>query len=181
MLAVAWVVGFGLVAYLHFSSTSRLADLRVEHETAIADSANNAKLRAQGDSLAAQEAIIAQKMQLIQDIDAGRFTWSHIMDEISRALPSYIWLINMTEGAGEGGKPRVRMEGRAGNYYALGKYIEDLESSPFLRGVRLISSSRTIVEERVVLQFVLEMDYETPPPDAIQTVPLFAAQPGNGN
>lgn len=174
-LVGAWIIALGAVAYMHISSTARLAALEADHEQALQDSVRNAVLLAQGDSLLRQEAIIAQKLQLIQEIDAGRYVWAHILDELSRALPSYIWLINITDVVSDTPQPRVRIEGRAGNYYALGKYIEDLEASPFARAVRLVSSSRTIVDERVVLTFFLELTYEEPTPDVIQTVPLFAA------
>jgi len=178
ILVGAWALALGAIVYLHVTSTNRIEALRVEQEAAQRDSARYAMLRAQGDSLVAREAIIAQKMQLIQDIDAGRYTWAHILDEISRALPAYVWVVHVGDvNAAEVGVPRLRIDGRAGNYYAIGEFIEDLEASPFLTGVRLLSSARTMEADRAVLQFSLEMDYENPPPDAIQTVPLFAATP----
>jgi hypothetical protein len=88
-------------------------------------------------------------------------------------------VVSLTEAVDEGGVPRVRMEGRAGNYFALGRYIEDLEASPFLRQVRLISSAQTTVDQRTVLGFILEASYEEPAPDMIQTVPLFGAASGD--
>jgi Tfp pilus assembly protein PilN len=178
MVIGVWAIALGVTAYLHVSSTSELAALQVEQEAAQRDSARYALLREQGDSLMAREKIIAQKMALIQEIDAGRYTWAHILDEVSRALPAYVWLVHVGDvNADTPGVPRLRIDGRAGNYYAIGEFIEDLEASPFLRGVKLLSSTRTLVADRAVLQFNLEMDYETPPPDAIQTVPLFAATP----
>jgi Tfp pilus assembly protein PilN len=176
LIAGAWLIALGVIAYLHLSSNARLADLRVEQEAALRDSARYAVMRAQGDSLLAKEAIIAQKMQIIQEIDAARYTWPHMLDEISRALPPYIWLTSIVDAPADGAPARLRMEGRAGNYYALGKYIEDLEASPFLTGVRLVSSTRTEVDGRAVLQFFLDMSFQEPTHDAIQTVPLFAAQ-----
>lgn len=173
LIAGAWILGIALVGYLHFTTNSRLSALRTENEAAVRDSTRYAVLRAQGDSLLAQENVIGQKLQVIQEIDAGRFIWAHILDEVSRALPPYVWVVNLTEAFSEGGVPRVRMEGRAGNYYALGRYIEDLEASPFLQQVRLISSAQTQVEQRTVLGFVLEASYQEPPPDMIETVPLF--------
>jgi Tfp pilus assembly protein PilN len=178
LLLLAWATGLGAIGYLHVTSSGRLDTLHTEQEAAQRDSARFALLRAQGDSLAAREAIIAQKMQLIQEIDAGRYTWAHILDEVSRALPSYVWITHVGDvNAATPGVPRLRIDGRAGNYYAIGEFIEDLEASPFLTGVRLLSSARTLDAQRAVLQFNLEMDYAPPPPDAIQTVPLFAATP----
>ena len=178
MVLGGWVVGVAIIAWLHLGMNSRLDTLRTDNEAAVRDSVRFAALRTQADSLQAQERAISQKLQVIQEIDAGRYIWPHILDEVSRALPPYVWVVNLTEAFSEGGTPRIRMEGRAGNYFALGRYIEDLEASPFLRQVRLVSSSQTNTEDRTVLGFILEASYEEPAPDMIQTVPLFGAATG---
>ncbi|HSK19359.1 MAG TPA: PilN domain-containing protein [Longimicrobiales bacterium] len=178
MVLGGWVLGVAIIAWLHLGMNSRLDTLRTDTETAVRDSIRFAALRAQGDSLQAQERAIGQKLQVIQEIDAGRYIWPHILDEVSRALPPYVWVVNLTEAFSEAGVPRVRMEGRAGNYLAIGRYIEDLEASPFLYQVRLISSAQTTVDQRTVLGFIVEASYEEPAPDMIQTVPLFGAASG---
>lgn len=177
----AAVLSVALVAWLHFSTSARLNDLRAEEEAAVRDSARYAVLRTQGDSLRTQLEAISARMQVIQDLDAGRFVWPHIMDEVSRTLPPYVWLVNMTGAFVESGHPRVRMEGRAGNLLALSRYMRELESSPFLGGARLISSSQTTIDERTVYSFTLEVGYEEPPADVIETVPLFASQDSEGD
>lgn len=182
-VAAAWVIGLGVVGFLFFTNRSRMSELQVAEQAALRDSARFAAIRARGDSLMAQEAIISSKLQVIQEIDAGRFTWPHLMDETSRALPPYVWLVSWADQSRDArtGKPRVRMRGRAGNYPALSRFLEDLERSPFITGVRLISSQRMIENERAILDFVIEMDHQEPPPDVIETVPLFAAaQEGEG-
>jgi len=171
----AWVVGVAVVAWMHLGMNTRLNALSTEYEAAQRDSARYATLRAQGDSLLAQEQIISQKLQVIQQIDSGRYIWAHVLDEISRALPPYIWVVSVSEAFSEGGIPRVRLHGRAGNYYALGRYLEDLEASPFLRNVRLNSSSQTTVDQRTVIGFIIDATYQEPTPDVIETVPLFGA------
>src|SRR5690606_4186073 len=50
-----------------------------------------------------------------------------------------------------------------------------LEVSPFLQNVNLMSQTQTNERDRAVYAFVLEMDYQEPTPDAIETQPLFAA------
>lgn len=169
------VLAAALIAFLHISTSARLDELRTEQQAAQRDSARFAQMKAQGDSLRQQETVISQKLAVIQEIDAGRYVWGHILDESSRALPPYVWLVNLTDAASDGEYPRVRIEGRAGNYFALGRYIQQLNQSPFLRDVRLLSSSQTRADERTVYAFILELAYEEPPPDVIQTVPLFAA------
>jgi Tfp pilus assembly protein PilN len=175
MIGAAWIVSLGLVAWLHVSTTSRMADLRTDLQAAVRDSTRYAMLRAQGDSLLAKQGVIAQKMHVIQEIDAARFTWPHILDEVSVALAPYIWLTGITESATTGSLPRFRLQGKAGNTFALTRFMDELEGSPFLQGVRLISSVQERLETRTVHDFVLEIGFSEPPPDAIQTVPLFGA------
>jgi Tfp pilus assembly protein PilN len=176
-LAGVAILSVAMVAWLHLSTSARLSGLHAEHEAAARDSARYAQMRAQGDSLRQQVAVIGQKLEIIQELDGSRYIWPHILDELSRALPPYVWIVNLTEAASNS-HPRVRIEGRAGTYYALGRYMRELENSAFLSRARLISSSQTRVDERTVYAFVLEVGYQDPPPDAIETVPLFAAAEG---
>jgi Tfp pilus assembly protein PilN len=175
MIVGAWVIALAGVGWLHFGTSARIAEARTDLQAAVRDSARYATLRAQGDSLTAQEGVIAQKMQVIQNIDAGRYVWSHVLDEVSIALPSYIWLTNMSEAFVQSGHPRVKVEGRAGNTFALTRFMDELEASPFLYAVRLIASVQERLDTRSVHNFVLEVGYRDPPPDAIQTTPLFGA------
>lgn len=175
LIVGAWVIGLGAAGWLYFSTGARMDELNVELEAALRDSARYETLRAQGDSLTKQEAVISQKMQVIQNIDAGRYVWSHIMDEVSRALPAYIWLTEVSEMEVRDGLPRFKIVGKAGNTFALTRFMDELESSPFLGAVRLISSEHERIETRTVHRFVLEVDFHEPPPDVIQTTPLFSA------
>ena len=86
-----------LMAFL-FLSQARLASALEERETkAVKDSAQfaavlNAKARAEAtrDSL-------YQQIAIIKSIDDSRYLWSHLMYEISNALPQYTWLTEVTQ------------------------------------------------------------------------------------
>jgi hypothetical protein len=177
-IVAAWLLGAGATGWFHFTTASRLDRLATEAEAAVRDSARYATLREHGESLRAQEGVIAQKMQVIQAIDAGRYVWPHILDELSTALPPYIWLTHVTETAGRDGLPSFKLEGKAGNTFALTRFMDELEGSPFFHGVRLISSVQEPLDTRTVHTFVLELGYSEPPPDAINTVPLFGTLTG---
>ena len=182
MIVGGWIIALGIVGYLHLTTSSRKSQVEEDLVLAREDSTRLALARERTDTLRAREAVISRKLQVIQEIDAGRFTYPHILDEISRTMPPYIWLVTLTESFGENTRPRVTIDGRAGNYFALGRYIEELENSPFIQNVRLKSSSRTQVDQRIVYGFIIEMSYQDPSPDVIKTVPLFAARPeGEGN
>ncbi|MEX0979593.1 MAG: PilN domain-containing protein [Gemmatimonadota bacterium] len=187
-----WVLGSGAVTavalvamgYLFLSTNSRNAELTVGLEAAVQDSARYAELIRQSDHLQARRDSIAEKVAIIQEIDGARYIWPHLLDEVARALPDYTWLTNMLDiGATDSASPIFRIQGRAGNIFALTRFMENLEASPFIRNVQLMTTAATMegaamVTNQRVYQFTLEAAYDTPPSELLQTVPLLGSAAG---
>jgi len=174
--AASVVLSVLLVGFLWWSSSSRQRDLEVAIEGAVRDSARYAALRAANEELLARQDTIAQKVQIIQDIDAGRFVWAHLLEEISRAVPAYTWLtaIRALPGSSPSSlQPVLEIDGSAGNTLALTRFIQDLEASPFLRAVTLQTTTQAEDNGRKYYTFQLRASWEDPPADAIRTAPLF--------
>ncbi len=187
-----WMVGstltigvvLGLMAWMFLGTRSRAAELEVAIEDAVRDSARYADLIQKTEGLRARRDSIGQKVSIIQEIDGGRYVWSHLLDEISRSLPDYTWLtqvVQVAEGAGQG--VEFRIEGRAGTNFALTRFMESLEASPFIRDVGLVASEQIVETSedgatRQVHQFTLNARFENPPSELIETVPLFSAASG---
>ena len=175
---VTWLTFLPLTGYMFVSARARASDLNVSIEGALADSTKYANIIAANKRLIERRDTIARKVNIIQQIDAGRYVWPHIMDEVSRALPPYTWLINVSALETDSTEmARFAIEGRTGNNFALTKYLQDLEASPFIKNVRLASTELVRENEKLVYSFLLDASYEEPPPDVIQTVPLFAKEP----
>lgn len=177
---LAWLVAPLLGASMLFSSRSRRAELEVAIEGARLDSARYAQIRAANELLLARQDTIARKLEIIQEIDAGRFIWAHILDEVSRAVPRFTSLVSITQlvGTGPFDAPRFAIEGRAGNTFALTRLMQDLEASPFIRNVMLVQTDQLREEEKRLYTFELEAQFEHAPPDVIQTVPIFVRERG---
>src|SRR3954469_17931005 len=86
-----------LLAFMFIHQTAQASGLEERETKALKDSAQfsavlNAKTRAEAtrDSLYSQIAII-------KSIDDSRYLWSHLMYEISNALPQYTWLTEITQ------------------------------------------------------------------------------------
>jgi len=175
---VAVVAAAAVCGWWFTTVNSRTAELQVQIEDARADSARYADLIQQNDALLARRDSIAQRVQIIQEIDGDRYIWPHIMDEVARALPEYTWLTEMLQ-VSLGNELQFRIVGRVGNTFALTQFMENLEASLFLRGVRLLSTDQIIEEigetgvRRVVFEFQLEAFFDRPPPELLETVPLF--------
>lgn len=173
------ILSVGLMAWLFFGVRSHRQDLQVSLDSAAQDSARFADLIKRTTELTARRDSIAQRVAIIQKIDAHRYVWPHIFDEIGRALPDYTWLTTITQ---TGADPlTLRVAGEAGNMYAVTTFMTNLEASPFLRNVQLESNEarQSQADPRDVVQdFSLTMNYESPPLDQLHTVPLFNSGPG---
>jgi Tfp pilus assembly protein PilN len=176
IMVVAWTVGLGLLGWMFLGGRAKLTELDEQITAARLDSVRLHAAIATADTLQKRMAAVAGKLKVVQEIDASRYIWAHLMDEAARALPEHTWLEEMTNIPVDSGvmNPKFTVEGRTGNNLALAQYLAQLEQSPFIRQVKLKRSELVREADRLVYSFLLEADYETPPPDVIQTIPLFA-------
>jgi Tfp pilus assembly protein PilN len=86
-----------LIAFMFIHQTAQARSLEARETKAVNDSAQfsavlNAKTRAEStrDSL-------YQQIAIIKSIDDSRYLWSHLMYEVSNALPQYTWLTEITQ------------------------------------------------------------------------------------
>jgi type IV pilus assembly protein PilN len=86
-----------LIALMFISQSAKGSMLEARETQAIKDSAQfstvliaKAKAEASRDSL-------YQQIAIIKSIDDSRYLWSHLMYEISNALPQYTWLTEITQ------------------------------------------------------------------------------------
>lgn len=173
LLAASWVLGPLVIAWLFLDARARHAALAIEVERAVRDSARHATLIKANSVLQARQDTIAQKLQIIRQVDTGRYVWPHILDELSSRLPEHTWLTGVGQTQG-GPLPAFRVEGRAGSTFALTRYMTELEASPFIRGVRMRSTELVREGEKLIYRFMLDASYQEPPPKRIETTRLFA-------
>ncbi len=178
-----WVVGVvtlliaagGHLGFTFFSQGVNLS--QVESELAIQrqDSIRYAEAIAAADSLQARRDTLVQKARIIRQIDTDRFVWSHILDSVSGALPDFTWMTSMQQTAGTGSDIEFRIDGMTGLTPALTRFMRNLEESPFLRDVRLVSQEQMQQGQRLVHSFVLMARYQIPDSTAITTEPIIIA------
>jgi Tfp pilus assembly protein PilN len=90
-----WVCVLGFLGFVYlnnmrqlYSLEPRLEQARTENKrfkTFIADKRRQEQIR---DSLLAQ-------ITVIRDVDGDRYIWPHLLDEVTKALPAYTWLVDL--------------------------------------------------------------------------------------
>ena len=192
------VIGLAATGVLFTSLRSREATLIEREQQAMQDSTRYAAVLKERGHAAAQRDSVVRQLAIIRTIDGERFTWPHLLDEISEALPPYTWLTSIAQtspvpsiasrdsltgpeqgaaaAAAEAAAPlMLRLVGQTVDIQALTRYMRILEASPFLEGVNLVRSDIVLVESREVTEFTLDMQYQQPDSAAIRTVPLTVA------
>ena len=61
------------------------------------DSTRYAAVIAQRSAAEASRDSVVRQIDVIKAIDGTRFVWPHILDEVSRALPPYTWLVSIAQ------------------------------------------------------------------------------------
>jgi Tfp pilus assembly protein PilN len=179
------VVGGGLLLFITQSTRlrvlqSRLDAVRVEKrrfDAVIAQKRQSEKIR---DSLVAQ-------INIIRGIDADRYIWPHVLDQITKALPPYTWLTGVSAmgGASAPGTPpaaaadstgapvvRVWITGSTVDIQAYTTFLRQLAASPWLTDVTPATSSTVIEADRPVTAFNVSVRYRVADSIYIRTQPV---------
>jgi Tfp pilus assembly protein PilN len=185
----AWVLvgaGLGLI-YLNnmrqlYTLTPRLEQARSEHrrfKAFITDKRRQEKIR---DSLLAQ-------ITVIRSVDGDRYVWPHLLDEITKALPAYTWLVDLgftappvstapkTKAdsiADSTAKPALsfQINGRTIDIQAYTRFLRQLEASPWIVDVTPVSAQTIVEKERPVTAFTIRASYNKADSAYIRTAPF---------
>lgn len=96
------VIALGTGGFLYYKQTNDRTVAEARLEKALTDSTRYAKVVASRIIAEAKRDTLLRQVNLIRAIDDDRYIWPHVMDEISRALPAYTWVINLSPGGAQG-------------------------------------------------------------------------------
>jgi Tfp pilus assembly protein PilN len=194
ILAVASVAAAGVViAMLTVRQQAQSQELSGREQKQVQDSTRYAAVLREKKKAETQRDSVMRQLNIIKTIDNDRFVWPHIMDEISRALPQYTWVVSVkqtsappttaTDDANKDKKKKAdpddvpqpmkfQVIGNTVDIQALTRFMKLLEASPFVKNVQLVNSSLVQADGKQVTEFTLEAQYQQPDSSAIRTVPL---------
>jgi len=184
LAAAAVVIGVGAWLAWTFVSTAatlrtlepRLESVREENrrfQNIIAQKRREELIR---DSLVSQ-------IQVIRQVDGDRYVWPHVLDEVTKALPPYTWLNEVsvlatsgaTDSLDDGITPRrvqFQINGKTVDIQAYTRFLRQLEASPWIRDVSPVSAQTVVDKDRPVTAFAIRAAFSRADSAYIQTVPL---------
>ena len=100
---VAVVTGGAALGVLYTTQTARAEELTDRRERAVKDSTRYATFLKDRYRAESVRDTLLREVNVIRSLDDDRFIWPHVLDEVSRALPQYTWLMNLSfTGAPQG-------------------------------------------------------------------------------
>jgi type IV pilus assembly protein PilN len=109
------------------------------------------------DEVEQRKASLVERINLITALKSQQQIVVRIVDEISKALPDWVWL---TEASYDGQK--VTLKGNALSNNLIADYILALENSPYFNNVNIISSTQRTTQQNQYLEFSLTANVEVP-------------------
>jgi Tfp pilus assembly protein PilN len=98
MLLVAvlsWVGVLGWLGYVMIGTTRELSALTPQLEQSRAENKRfKAFLAEKRHQETIRDSLVAQ-IGVIRTVDGDRYVWPHLLDEVTRALPAYTWLVDL--------------------------------------------------------------------------------------
>jgi Tfp pilus assembly protein PilN len=195
---LSWVGVLGWLGYVAVGTSRELTALepqleqtRAEHRrfrTFLAEKRHQEMIR---DSLVSQ-------IGIIRTVDGDRYVWPHLLNEVTKALPAYTWLVDMggseppppppgapqaaaTKGAVDTTKlgatpaiPAIQFQviGRTVDIQAYTRFLRQLEASPWITDVTPFSAQTVVEKERPVTAFTIRATYRQADSAYLRTVPL---------
>jgi type IV pilus assembly protein PilN len=125
-------------------------------------------IKVQVDAFQAKKTLLENKVNLIERLKAQQKGPVHMLDEISKALPDFVWLTSLDESAG-----RVTLQGESNGLTSVADFISALQRCGWFPSMDLVSSDET----NNIVKFNLQGNFLDPELAAKQKAAAAAAAP----
>jgi Tfp pilus assembly protein PilN len=183
----AWGLVLAAVAFVFLTQQAQLARLQEELDTAEAEARRYRALMVQKRRAERLRDSLVAELESIRRIDADRYLWPHILEEVTKALPDFTWLMGVefvASGPAPGGPGapaqdtlaartvRFQIEGRTADIGAYTRFLRQLGNSPWITNV-VPGPTQTVVEEaKPITAFTITAQFRQADSAYIRTVPV---------
>ena len=123
-------------------------------------------IKQQVDAFQQKKAVLENKVAVIEMLRTAQKSPVHMLDEVSKALPDYVWLTQMDETVGA-----VRFGGQSNCLAAVADFISALQTSGWFPQVELVTTQ----EKNTLVDFTLQGNFRDPEVEAKKKVAAEAA------
>jgi Tfp pilus assembly protein PilN len=138
---------------LYFYMSSQIKELDTKIAAAQERQRQLQEIKRQVDALELKRATFQRKVDLIERLKAEQSGPVHMLDEVSKSLPDFVWLTNLDQN-----QSNVRFQGQSNGLTSVADFISGLERSGWFPNVDLASST----EANNIVTFALSATFVNP-------------------
>lgn len=178
---VAWVLAAGWLAYGFIANNKKMRDLEPRLEQAKDEHRRYRNLMAEKRRTESIRDSLLAQIGIIRTVDGDRYTWPHVLDEVTKALPAYTWLVTLNSitpaaaaDSADTTAPALQfqIEGRTVDIQAYTRFLRQLEASPWITDVTPLNASTVVEQQRAVTAFSIRATFTRADSAYIRTVPM---------
>ena len=154
--------------FLWFVKEASIRELNTQIDAAKKRQLELQAIKAKVDEYEAQKRTLDAKISLIEKLQAQQSGPVHLLDEVSKALPEYVWLTSMDQTGGN-----VRFKGESNGLTAVADFISNLQRSGWFPRVDLTGSTQNAAG---VVSFDLQAEFKNVAPEASPGAAAAAAK-----
>jgi type IV pilus assembly protein PilN len=140
----------GIIIVIDVWSTQGLTDLQAEQALLKTKNAQLSKKIGELRNLDSLRKDVESKLQIVDELQAGRFRSFNTLVAITKAIPQNIWLVSLKDSSGS-----LSLTGLGESSKAVANFMRALESSTYFDDVRLTVDKEAKAEGVEVRQFSL--------------------------
>ncbi len=106
------------------------------------------------DDYLQKQAAVSTKLNEISSIDKNRFYTVTLLDQLSHAMPDYLWLISMKDE-----KELISLEGMTFSNLIVADFMDRLKESGYFTNVELAQTAKAESEGRELVKFSITSKY----------------------
>ena len=144
------LISIGAVALLNFSKDRELRTLNSKIADAQQQLKELEKERKMVEDIERQQAELKEWVALVQSLNEGRALYFHVMDEINKLKPEYMWLVLFEET-----NHNFKLSGKTFSNYMISNFMDRLNGSSYFNNVKLEEIRETEEKEHSVIGFQL--------------------------
>lgn len=162
-----WTLFLAGFALFYLPRRAEIERLQPRLDAAKADQRHLGQVLAVRRGFQAKRDTVERQIGVIRAIDRDRYTWPHILDAITKALPPYTWLDDVSPMTAEGGDSTssatgFQITGKSADIQAITRFVRNLEESPFVEGATTKSTGAVTEQGRDVFTFILTARFQVP-------------------
>ncbi len=178
----SWMVGLSVLGWVGYTQTSALHDLQPLLTRTQNEARNLSRVISEKGRQTALRDSLVSELDAIRGIDSDRFVWPHIMEEVSRALPEFTWIVALDavtvqdqlldDGTMVAAPVQFSIDGRTSNIQSYTRFVTRLQDSPWFASVSTTGTNTIIEAERTVRAFQITGTYQVADSAFIRTRPV---------